>query len=69
MTENRELFTLAVDWSEGRTASYQSWRRWMTTEENARRIFERSFVCGRRCALVSADGRVLATYDDSADWR
>ena len=66
---DKKLFTLAIDWSEGKTPTYESWRKWLTTEENARRMFARSLVCGRRSALVSSDGRILVSHDDAADWR
>jgi len=70
MTETRNLtpapsdaatYTLAIDWENGRTPTYETHLTWTTTEANARTYYQRNRhnAQGLRTALVGPDGRIL----------
>ena len=57
-----DLFTIAIDWTGGRTPAYESHKKWRTTEDKARAYFRNaSKEHGQACALVSSDGRIIET--------
>ena len=57
------LYTLAIDWTSGRAPSYESWRKWNMTENQARQTFARYAPDGYSCALIDSRGRILITQD------
>jgi hypothetical protein len=59
--ENK-LYTIAIDWTDGRTPVYESFRKWRTTEDKARKYFRKeSMKHGVACALIGPDGRIMET--------
>lgn len=57
-----DLYTIAIDWTGGRTPSYEGWKKWRTTEEKASAYFlNASKDHGQACALIASDGRILQT--------
>lgn len=60
--ETKQIYTIGIDWSEGRTPVYESYKKWMVTEVEARKYFRRiADNHGHACALISQDGRVIET--------
>lgn len=57
-----DIYTIAIDWTGGRTPAYEAHKKWRTTEDKARTYFRKaSKEHGQACALVSSDGRIIET--------
>lgn len=58
-------YALAVDWTDGRTPTYERHIGWRCTEADARKWFAREArrqAGGARCALIGPTGRIITEH-------
>lgn len=65
--ETKSIYVMGIDFTNGRTPSYQRHHAWKCADEaTARRYFALNAIdaTGHRAALIAADGRIVTTFND-----
>lgn len=56
------IYIIGIDWTGGKTPTYEAHKKWRTTEDKAREYFRSAAKeHGQACALIGPNGSILET--------